>query len=119
MTAVLKQPILLDIEPHLVESRTNASDAAKALLLRVKKAHPMLHPHLIVDSAFGSLQFMEFLRANGATAIMSMPSKPLGALWEALSWGCDLESGRVALLPSDKGDEHYIASIYHVQSESG
>jgi hypothetical protein len=118
-TAVLKLPMLLDIEPWVPLNKYSARDSATHLVDRLIAAFPDLQPHIVMDSLFGSFVDIHRYYSKGVTVTMSMTETPYKWLWDLLVWQCPLNAGRAALLPIEESDVHYIASAYHVESESG
>lgn len=51
-------PIVLDHEPYIEGNLVTPQSAMMRLLKRFEERHPAIHPHLYVDSAFGSFSKM-------------------------------------------------------------
>lgn len=108
-------PYVLDFEPYVLDNLTSAQDAMMALYNRLLERKPDLHPHLVVDSAFGSLEKLRDIVNTGGNATMSMPATTKPWLWELLDFKCGIDEGRLALLPSDD----VVVSSFKVLTESG
>ena len=111
-------PYLLDHDPHLPGQRTNAHQALRTLMARLRKNHPTLSIQIIADSAFGSFTTIEQMRDLGINATFSMSPNHKRWLWELLAWDCPLTSGRTALLPIRDGEDQAVVSLFHVKSET-
>lgn len=118
-TAVMRLPILLDIEPWLPGNKLSASESAQRLVNRMRVAHPRLTPHVVMDSLFGSFEVVEKYKRDGVLVTMSMDLQKKQWLWDLLAWECPLESGRAALFPFKDLDGGFLASLYHVQTDTG
>lgn len=118
-TAVMKLPMLLDVEPWVPLNKFSGRESGARLINRFSKAFPALRPHIIMDSLFGSFSDLEDYYSKGVFVTMSMTEKPNQWLWDLLVWKCPLNSGRAALMPLEGTEDHYLASSYHVESDSG
>jgi hypothetical protein len=107
-------PYCLDFEPYLLDNQVGAQGAMMNLLTRLKARKPNFVPHLVVDSAFGSLEKLREINALGAHATMSMPSNTLGNVWELLDFNCGIDEGRMAHIPA----ENIVISSFKVLTES-
>jgi hypothetical protein len=58
---------------------------------------------------------MDDLIASGSTATMSMPANSRKWLWEALDYGCGIDSGRTAVVPGT----NLLVNSFKVMSETG
>lgn len=117
-TAVMKLPMLLDMEPWVPSNKLTARESAEALVDRFRIAHPHLQPHIVMDSLFGSFSDVRKYYAKGVLVTMSMAQKPKSWLWDMLGWRCPLNSGRASLLPLDENNHYFLASLYHTRTES-
>lgn len=118
-TSVLKLPMLLDLEPWVAGNKLPARNSAKILVDRTRAAHPTLHLHIVMDSAFGSFGDVSEYHSKGVSVTMSMADNKKSWLWALLGHSCPLEAGRVALVPMQDPENHFLASLYRTQSESG
>lgn len=118
-TAVMKLPMLLDIEPWVPLNKYSARQSALRLVDRLIAAFPALSPHVVMDSLFGSFVDIHTYYSKGVCVTMSMAETPNKWLWDMLTWRCPLNSGRAAILPLESTYDHFIASSYHVESDSG
>lgn len=116
-TAVQKVPMVLDIEPYVPGNKKTPRDSARALVSRFQLYHPGKSLNLVMDSGFGSFEEMDYYLGIGVKAVMSMPTKDKAWLWDLLSWGLPLNSGRTSLIPLLNGN--ILASIYRVKSDTG
>ena len=82
---------------------------------RLRLCKPSLRPHLVVDCAFGSFDRLRELQAAGGNATMSMAPTVKSWLWELLDYGCGIDEGRMASLPSD----NLVISSFKVLTEAG
>lgn len=108
-------PYVLDFEPYVLNNLVGAQDAMMALYNRLLERNPTLHPHLVVDSAFGSFDKPREIINTGGNATMSMPANTKAWLWELLDFKCGINEGRLAVLP----DEDVVISSFKVLTESG
>lgn len=111
-TAVQKYPLLIDFHAHLPDQRLSARKALQKLARRLRKNHPTIAPHLIVDSAFGSLKNLEYLRSIDVNATMSMSQNSIKWLWSALEWDYSPNTGRTVTLAIPGHNERLVASLY-------
>jgi hypothetical protein len=107
-------PYCLDFEPYLLDNQVSPQAAMMKMLERLRDRCPTLTPHLIVDSAFGSLEKLREIRALGAHATMSMPATSLKGVWELLDFNCGIDEGRMAYIPN----EGIVISSFKVLTES-
>lgn len=108
-------PYVLDIEPYILDNLVSAQDAMMLLYNRLLERKPSMHPHLIVDSAFGSFEKIRDIVCTGGGATMSMTPNAKPWLWELLDFNCGIDEGRLAYLPSD----NIVISSFKVLSEAG
>jgi hypothetical protein len=108
-------PYVFDIEPYVLDNLVSAQEAMMCLYNRFLERHPLLHPHLVVDSAFGSFDKIEDIVNSGGGATMSMPANAKSWLWELLDFNCGIDEGRLAFLPTSK----IVVSSFKVLTEAG
>lgn len=109
----VSMPYCIDFEPYVPGNLVSPQNAMMALLRRIRQRKPTLAPHLIVDSAFGSLEKLREIRELGAHATMSMSSNSLSGVWELLDFNCGVDEGRLAYLPG----EDIIISSFKVMTD--
>jgi len=108
-------PIVLDFEPRSYGNLVSAQEAMMRLHSRLRTRVPHLHPHLVVDSAFGSFSRLDELVEAGGGATMSASQAGKDWLWEMLDWKCGVNEGRAAFIP----DKNIVVSSFKLQSENG
>jgi hypothetical protein len=108
-------PFVMDFEPYTLGNEVGAQDAMIRLHSRLRARVPHLRPHLVVDSAFGSFDRLEEIKAAGGNATMSMSSVVKPWLWEMLDYGCGIDEGRLAFLP----EKNVVIGSFKVLSEVG
>ncbi len=118
-TAVMRLPMLLDLEPYLPQNKNTPRDAARLLVDRTLAAHPNLKPHVFFDSGFGSFTEMDHYLSLGVVTTMSLSSNQWDWLFDLLWHDCPLESGRTAAVILPETKQEVLASLYVTKSESG
>lgn len=108
-------PYVLDFEPNVLDNFVGPQDAMISLYNRLRERKPTPHPHLVVDSAFGSFAKLREIINTGGNATMSMPGHAKAWLWELLDYKCGINEGRLAVLPV----EGVVISSFKVLTESG
>jgi hypothetical protein len=115
MKAGIKRvPFVLDFEPYLLDNQIGPQEAMMRLHARLRRSHPQLTPHLIVDAAFGSFERLLEIKEAGGGATMSMSSIHKPWLWEMLDWGCGIDEGRTAYDP----ESGIVVSSFKVETKS-
>lgn len=107
-------PFVLDMEPIVMGNEIAAQEAMMRLFTRLRTRSPLLRPHLVVDSAFGSFDKLAQIVESGGDATMSMSSLTKPWLWELLNWRCGLDQGRAAFTPRG----NLVVSSFQVESDT-
>jgi hypothetical protein len=108
-------PFILDLEPHLEMGDTSPDLALRSCLARWELEE---RPHLVADSAFGSLLALDHLRQWGCVATMACASNKESWVWLLLSKSLPSGHWRAALIgqvvysvtcsADPKGELHYL-----------
>src|SRR3546814_1229335 len=82
--------------------RSSPHDSFKQTMERYRDIHPDITPHVVADSAWGSVILLEWATEHGVRVTFSMSTKVWGWLPQSLAFGTPLESGRIAYIPELK-----------------
>jgi hypothetical protein len=108
-------PVVLDFEPKTFGNEVLPQEAMMRLHSTLRSRVPNLHPHLVVDSAFGSFERLAELVEAGGGATMSALQVRKDWLWELLDWKCGINEGRAAFLPQ----QNIVIGSFKLQNENG
>jgi hypothetical protein len=87
-TAHMRLPMLLDIEPHLTNSKPTPREAARLLVQRTRTAHPNIQLHVVMDSGFGSFDQIDYYCSQNVLATVSLSSNQWKWLFNLLGSRC-------------------------------